>query len=864
VNAHTQTARPRRLHAQRQLFLVLSIAFILHSAGTANAQTSISPTTNTVQIIGTGITAPAGGYVLHGTALNASTGQPVRHLWVADGAAGLCRLDPDLDSPGPYAVNSASCLRTSSVLGGAMTYDATRNLLYFADNQKTSQGVLRISYLPAGDNGNGALDPSTLFDLGGNQGGATFAGGQTNCALPNNPGAPNAVALDPAGNLWVGFGKNAEILRINSPATATSANFGGCAQFIQAAAFVASNRVGTGLAWIGHDLWGANSQSAFFIHNADTTCLIGSFPACSTTSGAVVQALTSITGATALVSDQFYPATNGNNLYFATGSNVAWVGNVVGATAGQTLALTYINTTQTQLANAGAVALDANDPANLILYSGDDPSALATPGAGRWFQTIQTSATPGAPGTPLDVQAVGGSSQATVSWSPAQVAQPVSSYTVHNSFASNGQTVADVIVVPNGGGLYPATSTVVAGLANNVTYQFTVSAANAQGTSAFSAASNQVQAVSAPTAPTGVQATAGDRQASVTWIAPSDTGGLPLTGYTVTALANGNVVGSTSVSASVTTAAISGLTDGTTYTFTVHASNAAGDSPESASSNAVTPKAPVLSVSVSGPYSFITTPVIPSYKVKVTNISSATVANISINNTLSTIDGAYIIAANPAQGSCAQGGVGVTNLNCSVGSLAPGATVIIDVVAQMQGAAITLASGVTGTDGTGAAFTLAPQQRTTIHGNPPAGAPVVSVSMSVNPIPTDLSPGKAGTINWNLQNTTGVAANNMILSMALDSRLNVTSTVVTGGNSTDPVFCSNPMPGVNGTNVIACDISYLGGASSGSNTTVTALKVTVNYLAPNQTPLTLNVTGYLSFDGSDTSNPVSAGQIRVK
>jgi hypothetical protein len=270
----------------------------------------------------------------------------------------------------------------------------------------------------------------------------------------------------------------------------------------------------------------------------------------------------------------------------------------------------------------------------------------------------------------------------------------------------------------------------------------------------------------------------------------------------------------------------------------------------------------VVSIAVTGPYSFISTPVVSSYKVKVTNISSATVSNLAVNNTLSTIDGAYIIAANPAQGSCAQGGVGVTSLVCNVGSLAPGASVIIDVVAQMQGAAITLASGVSGTDGTGAAFTLAPQQRTTIHGNPPAGAPVVSVSMSVNPIPTDLSPGKPGTINWNLQNSTGIAANNMVLAMVLDNRLNVTSTVVTGGNSTDPFFCSNPMPGVNGTNVVTCDMAYLGGPSSG--TTVTALKVTVNYVAPNQTPLTLNVTGYLSFDGSDSSNPVSAGQIRVK
>jgi hypothetical protein len=400
----------------------------------ASAQTTISPTTNTIQVAGTpiaqsSITAPAGGQVLYGTAINPITNQPVRHLWVGDSAAGLCRMDPDLDSPAPYAISSATCLTGASVLGGAMALDAGNNRLYFVDNQKLPQGVLRISYLPGGDSGQGLLDSSTLFDLAGNQSGNTFAGGQTGCALPGNPGAPNAIALDPEGNLWVGFGKSAEIIRINNPGIASSTNFGTCAQFVQVAASVFNSRPGTGLAWIGHDLWGANSQTPFVIPHADTTCLAGTNPACSTANGTVVQALTSIVGATALVGDQFYPATNGNNLYFAAGSNIAWVGNVVGGQTGQTLTLTYINAAQAQLANTGALALDATDPANLVVYSGDDPSAVATAGAGRWFQTIQTSAAPGPPGTPLDVQASGGQSQVTVSWSPAQVAQPVTSYT---------------------------------------------------------------------------------------------------------------------------------------------------------------------------------------------------------------------------------------------------------------------------------------------------------------------------------------------------------------------------------------------------------------------------------------------------
>ncbi|MGZ7053314.1 MAG: fibronectin type III domain-containing protein [Candidatus Angelobacter sp.] len=628
------------------------------------------------------------------------------------------------------------------------------------------------------------------------------------------------------------------------------------------AASVANSRPGTGLAWIGHDLWGASSQTPFVIPKADTTCLAGTNPACSTANGTVIQALTSVVGATALAGDQFYPATNGDNLYFAAGSNIAWVGNVAGGAAGQTITLTYINAAQAQLANAGAVALDATDPANLVLYCGDDPGGLGTVGAGRWFQTIQTSAAPAPPGTPLDVQASGGESQVTVSWSPAQVAQPVTSYTVHNSVASNGLPINDVVITPRGGLLYPQTAATITGLSNNVTYQFSVLASNAQGSSAFSSPSNSVQLVSVPTAPTGVQAVAGDGQVSVTWTAPANTGGLPLLSNTITALANGVASSTTAVSASATSAQVSGLTNGVTYSFTVHATNSVGDSPESAPSNAVTPQTAVVSIAVSGPYSFVNTPAIASYKVTVTNISPSAVSNVSVNNLLSTIDGAYIIAAQPAQGTCAQGGVGITNVSCSLGSMAPSAVVAVDVVTQMQGGQITLSSGASGTDGQGSAFTVAPQQRTTIHGNPPAGTPVVSISLSVNAIPTDLGPGKPGTINWNLQNTTGIAARNLVLAMVIDSRMNITSAAVTGSNSTDPVSCNAPSPGVGGTSVLTCNIASLGGPSS--STTVTAMKVTVNYTAPVLTPLTLPATGYLSFDGSDSSAPVAATSIRVK
>lgn len=52
---------------------------------------------------------------------------------------------------------------------------------------------------------------------------------------------------------------------------------------------------------------------------------------------------------------------------------------------------------------------------------------------------------------------------------------------------------------------------------------------------------------------------------------------------------------------------------------------------------------------------------------------------------------------------------------------------------------------------------------------------------------------------------------------------------------------------------------------SGSSPTVTQLQVPVHYTSPVvSAQTTLLATGYLSFDGSDSSNPVAAGQVRVK
>jgi hypothetical protein len=95
----------------------------------------------------------------------------------------------------------------------------------------------------------------------------------------------------------------------------------------------------------------------------------------------------------------------------------------------------------------------------------------------------------------------------------------------------------------------------------------------------------QQSAPKVPSAPTSVTATAGNQSALLSWVAADDNGS-PVTGYEVEVSPGGarqSVVGGAG------TATVAGLTNGTTYTFTVRATNEVGSGPASSPSNAVTP-----------------------------------------------------------------------------------------------------------------------------------------------------------------------------------------------------------------------------------------------------------------------------------
>ena len=90
----------------------------------------------------------------------------------------------------------------------------------------------------------------------------------------------------------------------------------------------------------------------------------------------------------------------------------------------------------------------------------------------------------------------------------------------------------------------------------------------------------------APNAPTGVTAAAVDAAATVSFTAPSNVGGSAITGYTVQSNPGG--VGATGSSSPIS---VTGLTNGTAYTFNVWALNSYGPSPAGGPSGSVTPVA---------------------------------------------------------------------------------------------------------------------------------------------------------------------------------------------------------------------------------------------------------------------------------
>ncbi|MBK6337738.1 MAG: fibronectin type III domain-containing protein [Betaproteobacteria bacterium] len=236
------------------------------------------------------------------------------------------------------------------------------------------------------------------------------------------------------------------------------------------------------------------------------------------------------------------------------------------------------------------------------------------------------------PGAPTAVTATRGNGQVTVGFA-APASDGGSAITQYTATSNPGNFTGSCTA--------PCTSITVSGLTNGTAYTFTVTATNAVGTGPASAASAAVTPATVPGAPTAVTAAPGNAQATVGFTAPVSDGGSAITQYTATS-SPGNLTGS--CTAPCTSITVSGLANGTAYTFTVTATNAVGTGPASAASNSITPSPPP------NPPTAVTA-VAGNAQATVSFAESASVANPVLG---------YVVTSNPAGGVDTNAGATVT------------------------------------------------------------------------------------------------------------------------------------------------------------------------------------------------------------
>jgi hypothetical protein len=209
--------------------------------------------------------------------------------------------------------------------------------------------------------------------------------------------------------------------------------------------------------------------------------------------------------------------------------------------------------------------------------------AINTIGISLVFASATTRS--GLPGTPTGFTAVAANISAILSWTApsSNGGSAILGYKVYNAAGqiydgSNNMFITDIGVIYTTSGALILTKTLT-GLVNGTQYTFTIFAVNSVGRSSIGASISITPGLPGP--PTNLIAFSGNGYVTLSWSAPSNNGGATITEYRIQS--NG-----TFINVSPTTATITGLTNGTLYTFVVNSVNATGISLGSVSTS-ITP-----------------------------------------------------------------------------------------------------------------------------------------------------------------------------------------------------------------------------------------------------------------------------------
>ncbi len=192
---------------------------------------------------------------------------------------------------------------------------------------------------------------------------------------------------------------------------------------------------------------------------------------------------------------------------------------------------------------------------------------------GEGTATAVTSVVPGLPTAPLSFTVQAGSASVTVKWAAPQYNGGVtlSGYKVYDGTTSSPTTL--VATLTN-----TATSYTVTGLTNGKTYYFKVTAYNSVGEGPATAILSAVPSTPAPPGqPTGLAATPGSNQVSLTWTAPTSQGTSPITNYKVYRGTSSTAVTTLIAQPATTNFTDTGATNGTTFYYKVSAVNSVGE-----------------------------------------------------------------------------------------------------------------------------------------------------------------------------------------------------------------------------------------------------------------------------------------------